>query len=253
MGAKPLDGQNHDLPRLLAELKATVESTSQLVGSLERRVVAADGQDVLPGTHAEISKLRTELEETLQDRDQVTQMMVEAENQISRLMRLYVAIHQLHCTLDPKEVNLAIAEIAVDLLGAESYILLLRDEQADEFVVSLESGFGSLNNKPLTGTPYEGSDRLIDSAIERGVVQIDDDESSGAIAAVPLRMEASIIGVLAIFKVFDHKTANLYQDRELLDLLSVHAGSALMAAGSYSTADRKLRTLKSLMSLLPKV
>jgi hypothetical protein len=39
-------------------------------------------------------------------------------------MNLYVATYQLHSTLDPGEVQSTIAEIATNLLGAESFALL---------------------------------------------------------------------------------------------------------------------------------
>ena len=64
-------------------------------------------------------------------------------------------------------------------------------------------------------------------------------------------MEHNTLGVLAVFRVLAHKSNTLTQDRELLDMLSDHAGSALLAAEVYSATRRRLNTLDQLVGLLP--
>ena len=70
------------------------------------------------------------------------------------------------------------------------------------------------------------------------------------VAAVPLRVQEAIVGVLVVLKLFDHKAILRAEDRDLLDLLAAHAASALFAARVYSNTDRKLRTLESLVQLV---
>ena len=69
------------------------------------------------------------------------------------------------------------------------------------------------------------------------------------IAAVPLKIQDQIVGALVVLKLFDHKPVLRPDDRDLLDLLSAHAASALFAARLFAAKDRKLRTLESLVRL----
>jgi hypothetical protein len=62
-------------------------------------------------------------------RDELRARLRENESQMGRLMTLYVATYQLHCTLDPREVQSTIVDIVLNLLGAESFVLLLRPNQ----------------------------------------------------------------------------------------------------------------------------
>src|SRR4029434_4151951 len=55
-------------------------------------------------------------------------------------MSLYVAPSQLRVSLDPVEVQNAIAEIAKDLLGASSFALLIKDDVEGGCEVALSQG-----------------------------------------------------------------------------------------------------------------
>ena len=72
---------------------------------------------------------------------------------------------------------------------------------------------------------------------------------SEAITAVPLKIQDVIVGALVVLKLLDHKPSLRPDDRDLLDLLSAHAASALFAARLFAAKDRKLRTLESLVRL----
>ena len=111
---------------------------------------------------------------------------MEAEHQLGRLMNLYVATFQLHATLDPTEVQATIAEIAVDLLGAERFVLLLRSEGTNECEVALSRGLEQDPSGLYAREKYLGGDPLVDAALEDGVLRMGPDEFSDVIAAVPL-------------------------------------------------------------------
>jgi len=64
------------------------------------------------------------------ERLELTGRLAEVEHQVGRLMTLYVATYQLHATLDPAEVQSTIAEIVLNLIGAEQFVLLLIDDDA---------------------------------------------------------------------------------------------------------------------------
>ncbi len=234
---------------LLAELGSTLERARQLFESLAESPSAVGGAAVAE-TVGRVEDLEREIRDADRDREDLTTRLVEAEHQLGRLMNLYVATFQLHATLDPSEVQATIAEIAVDLLGAERFVLLLRKEGSNECEVALSRGLENDASGLYAREKYMGGDPLVDAALEDGVLRMGPDEFSDAIAAVPLRVQDAIVGVLVVLKLFDHKSILRAEDRDLLDLLAAHAASALFAARVYSNTDRKLRTLESLVQLV---
>ncbi|NJL28858.1 MAG: GAF domain-containing protein [Thermoanaerobaculia bacterium] len=232
---------------LFAELGSTLERARELISNLSHAEGPATADTVLA---QRVHELEAQLVAAERDREELTARMVEAEHQLGRLMNLYVATFQLHATLDPIEVQATIAEIAVDLLGAERFVLLLRVEETSECEVALARGLEDDNTGLYAHQRYRGGDPLVDAALEDGVLRLGPDEFSEAIAAVPLRVQEAIVGVLVVLKLFDHKAILRAEDRDLLDLLAAHAASALFAARVYSNTDRKLRTLESLVQLV---
>ncbi|HEY2738962.1 MAG TPA: GAF domain-containing protein, partial [Thermoanaerobaculia bacterium] len=88
-----------------------------------------------------------------------------------------------------------------------------------------------------------------DVTLKDGVLRLGPTPESQALAAVPLRVQNEIVGALVLLKLLDHKPILRAEDRDLLDLLSAHAASALFAARLFATKERKLRTLESLVKL----
>lgn len=227
----------------LVELRSMLDRARQLSEQLTAQGASREAA-------APAAALDERLEVVERDREELSARLVEAEHQLGRLMNLYVATFQLHATLDPAEVQATIAEIAVDLLGAERFVLLLRVEGADECEVALAKGLDQDASGLYAGDRYRGGDPLIDASLDDGVLRLGPDELSEVIAAVPLRVQEAIVGVLVVLKLFDHKAILRAEDRDLLDLLAAHAASALFAARVYSNTDRKLRTLESLVQLV---
>ncbi len=232
---------------LLASLGSSLDRARELCKLLSEHPAS---QPAAPHAGGRVLELEEEVRAAERDREELTTRLVEAEHQLGRLMNLYVATFQLHATLDPSEVQATIAEIAVDLLGAERFVLLLRAEGSDDCELALSRGLEEDGSGLYSGNSYTGGDPLVDAALDDGVLRMGPDEFSDVIAAVPLRVQDAIVGVLVILKLFDHKTILRAEDRDLLDLLAAHAASALFAARVYSNTDRKLRTLESLVQLV---
>lgn len=232
---------------LLKELDTTLDRAKELLTTLSTR---QDDAGLDEESAQRIRDLEVTLDARDRDREELTSRLVEAEHQLGRLMNLYVATFQLHATLDPTEVQATIAEIAVDLLGAERFALLLREEGSQDCEIALARGLENDTSGLYEGDRYGGGDPLVDAALEDGVLRMGPDEFSEVIAAVPLRVQDAIVGVLVVLKLFDHKSILRAEDRDLLDLLAAHAASALFAARVYSNTDRKLRTLESLVQLV---
>jgi hypothetical protein len=256
-----LPDQSTDVTRehLVAELSSTLEQAGRLLRAIEKfqevpdpqATVANDSINEIAQLQAkEIRQLRERLKDLETDQEELASRLVESEQQRGRLMNLYVATFQLHSTLNPEEVQATIAEIAVDLLGAEKFALLLRKDDGLGCDIALSRGMESDPPGPFTGGAYAGGDPMVDATLADGVLRLQAEEASDIVAAVPLQVQDAIVGVIALLKLFDHKPMLADEDRDLLDLLGAHAASALFAARVFATADRKLRTLESLVQLV---
>ncbi len=239
---------------VLVELQATIERAVDLARQLEQAEAHArhgelDGA-VDSSNRARLAELELRLADVTSDRDQLSLRLAEHEHQIGRLMNLYVATYQLHATLDPSEVQATIAEIAINLLGAERFTLLFWKGDGTECEIALQQGMeGDTSGMYLSGH-YLGGDAAVDATLSDGVLRIGPLDGSQALAVVPLTVQGATVGALVILKLFGHKAELRSDDRELLDLLAAHAASALFAARVYATTDRKLKTLESLVKLV---
>lgn len=241
-----LAGHRPDLQiDLVEQLRTTVDRANDLLRALEGSFEASEPS--VPKPAERIRELEHRLSTTDSDVKELASRLVESEHQSGRLMSLYVATYQLHATLSPPEVQATIAEIAIDLLGAQQFVLLLRREESEDCEIALRQGLGS---SPLfAGDSYPGGDKMIDATLSDGLLRLGPTDESPALAAVPLRVQHEIVGAIVLLKLLDHKPILRPEDRDLLDLLSAHAASALFAARLFAAKDRKLRTLESLVRL----
>ena len=243
---------------ILEELHSTLGRAKELVQALETTSAQAISSptDAVENVRREleqqeeINKLKNRMQMMEDDQGELASRLVESEHHKGRLMNLYVATFQLHATLDPEDVQATIAEIAVDLLGAEVFALLLRQEDEGVCDVALSRGLDEYGANLYTDGSYRGGDPVVDATLADGVLRYGATEGSSVMAAVPLKVQDAIVGAIVLLKLFDHKPMLADDDRDLLDLLGAHAASALFAARVYATADRKLRTLESLMKLV---
>jgi GAF domain-containing protein len=234
---------------LASELRGTLDRAAELarVVELNLREAAEHGGDLAAA--AKITELERRLATAESDVKELASRLVDSEHQGGRLMNLYVATYQLHATLDPAEVQATIAEIAINLLGAQQFVLLLRRDDAEGCEIALIEGPNDGASRPYSGDLYTGGDAMVDATLTDGILRLGPSSESQALAAVPLRVQEEIVGALVLLKLFDHKPILRAEDRDLLDLLSAHAASALFAARLFATKDRKLRTLESLVKL----
>jgi hypothetical protein len=225
----------------LDELRATLDRAAELAKSIEAK----------PESGGDLSARLADVES---DREELSTKLAEYEQQVGRLMNLYVATYQLHATLDPGEVQATIAEIAINLLGAERFVLLFwkkeGTEPSSDCEVAFAQGMEEDNSGLYPNGVYGGGDPAVDATLADGVLRIGPIDGSQALACVPLTVQGATVGALVILKLFDHKAMLRPEDRDLLDLIAAHAASALFAARVYSVTDRKLKTLESLVALV---
>jgi hypothetical protein len=234
------------LDELVTRLTATLEEAEDLLRELE----GPQDEEVA----AVARGLERRLSAAEQDRRELALRLVETERRAERLMTLYVATYHLHARQEPEEVVAAIAEIAVDLLGARRFALLLRDRGRFRVTYARPAGEPPGEIDPLfEGGVYAGGEPLIDAALRTGALRLAGDEQAAehrrVLAAVPLNVEQETQGLLVILDLFEQKRSLTLEDRDLLDLLAAHAASALLAAQLFHVKDRKLRTFQSLLDL----
>src|SRR5206468_442109 len=74
-------------------------------------------------------RIATRFREVEEENKDFANRYIEIEEQNNNLANLYVASYQLHSTLDFREVIQIVQEIVINLIGAESFAILLLDEK----------------------------------------------------------------------------------------------------------------------------
>ena len=201
-------------------------------------------------------RIATRFREVEEENKDFANRYIEIEEQNNNLANLYVASYQLHSTLDFREVITIVQEIVINLIGAESFAILLLDEKTNELKaiawegddvmpglhnVSARLGEGILGQVAKTGESY-----YINQDVEGpGRVTIDK-----PLAAVPLKIKEHVIGLISIYKLLQQKDSFSAVDYELFSLLAAHAATAIFSSKLYSQSERKLNTIQSFLDLL---
>lgn len=160
----------------------------------------------------------------------------ELSDQNTSLVQLTVASQLLAAALERDDVLAAIEEVVVNMIGSEEMAIFDLDSDGESLTVARLRGLepssprltlatGALRHTMLTGKTLVASAR-------RGALERD----GGLTAAVPLKIDRQVTGVVAIFRLLEQKPGLDPTDHELFDVLSRQAAMAL-----YSTAFRSLR------------
>ena len=221
------------------------------------------------GFDEEVKRLRAEVLQLTEENRRIAQRFkeveeenkdfanryIEVEEQNNNLANLYVASYQLHSTLDFREVIQIVQEIVINLIGAESFAILLLDEKTNELktiasegedvmpgieTLSTRLGDGVLGSVAKTGESY-----YINQDMEGGKVTLEK-----PLAAVPLKIKEHVIGLVVIYKLLQQKDSFSAVDYELFSLLAAHAATAIFSSKLYSQSERKLNTIQSFLDLL---
>lgn len=157
----------------------------------------------------------------------------EIEERHNDLANLYVASYQLHASFDPNEVVAAISEIVINLIGAEVFALYSCDGESGRLTPIACEG------RPLSWFPAIAvGTGVIGSAVAEGVLYVAPPVAPGSearsegepVVVIPLYVQGSALGAIALYKLFDQKSGLSELDRQLFGLLESHAATAILAS-----------------------
>ena len=154
---------------------------------------------------------------------------IDVEQQNTNLANLYVATYQLHGTLDRDRVLAAIKEVIINLIGSEELAIW---EMTGDTLTLLDS-FGVDQNEwervpldreaGLVGLVAETGQRYVQGEAE--LVGTGREENLSA--CIPLKLDDTVIGAIAVFRLLPQKSGFEAIDMELFELLGSHAATAL--------------------------
>ncbi len=216
-----LQTENERLRELLlgseVERQRLIADVRELQTKLEMRSATSIGLD------------REQLARLEQENHRFAERYSVLERQNSHLANLYVASYRLHDTLSYDEVLSVIQEIVINLIGCEQHAIFELSD--DKKSLKLLAGMGI--DRARCATLKVGDDEATRSVLD-GVVFIAEgepvlmgDHPHAMSAAIPLRLGGKTTGAIAVYQLLPQKERLEDIDRELFELLAVHAGVAL--------------------------
>ena len=184
--------------------------------------VASDTREYVQSLLEEIQRLNS----TLAD---FSSRYIDVEQQNTNLANLYVASYQLHGTLDRERVLEAIKEVIINLIGSEELAIW---EITGETLTLLDS-FG-IDEKQWSRVRIDQQAGLVGLVAETGqryvageAELIGSGREENLSACIPLKLDDTVIGLIAVFRLLPQKPGFEPIDMELFDLLGSHAATAL--------------------------
>lgn len=232
-----LEEENRDLRRAI-QPDTTIQDLEKRIAELIKE------KEDLSCRYAEIEK----------ENQDFARRYVEIEEENNNLANLYIASYQLHSTLDYREVLQIILEIIINLIGAEEFSIMLRDEKTDQLQVVASEGV-PMDRIP----PVSIGEGIVGKVAETGEnfisERVGEEEVAGApqpLVCIPLKIKEYVIGVIVLYRLLRQKTRFAEVDYELFTLLAGHAATAIFSSRLYSESERRLSTFRGFIDLLTK-
>ncbi len=230
----------------LEEQSGDIDSDPLLKERLEKmrnEIMALEGdKERLLQKHEEIEK----------ENKDFADRYIEVQEENSNLANLYIASHQLHSTLDYKEVLRVVMEIVINLIGAETFCIMLLDEKNNEMATVAGEGIepSEIQNikigKGIIGETAKSGESFFVETLDKDREM----DLENPLVCIPLKIQENVIGLLVIYKLLIQKEAFRNIDYELFNLLASHAATAIYSANIYSQSERKLSTIQGFLGLL---
>jgi hypothetical protein len=161
----------------------------------------------------------------------------ELSDQNTSLVQLTVASQLLAASLERDGVLSAIEEVVVNMIGSEEFAIFDLDRDGESLNLARLRGIdaGSPRLRLATGALRYAA-QSGKTLVAKGRRATAESPDGGLTAAVPLKIDTQVTGVVAIFRLLEQKSGLDPTDHELFEVLSRQAAMAL-----YSTAFRSLR------------
>ncbi len=218
---------------------------------MSAKTAAREGSGQNRSSAREIEALRAEVERLQRERARLEKQLdqfeaenrrfseqyVEVEQQNSNLAQLYVASYRLHATLDRVEALKAVQEIICNLIGSEEIAIFETTPARD--ALNLVASFG-IDPAPFRRVRWGRG--IIGRCVESGetylagrdALTITVPEERSLSACIPLVLDGSVSGAVAIFRLLPQKLGLVAADHELFDLLATQAATALYCTGLHA-------------------
>ncbi|MDW8247265.1 MAG: GAF domain-containing protein [Sandaracinaceae bacterium] len=161
------------------------------------------------------------------------QRALELETELHHLANLHIALSHLHASLSPRRTLRTIAELLHQLVGANAFCFYRCDTDFRRVYPFYHVG-------QLECSPVEVGEGVIGTVLATGMMHLREpiefkSSQEDPIAVIPLRYGSELIGAIVIFGMLPQKQEWTFIDRQLLELLGNHGGTALLAASLYGT------------------
>jgi len=222
------EGPAAPAPSAVSPMPAGPPTPAPEVLDLEKRRLAAELAEAraeIERGRAEESQLRRQLAELDQAHRRLSDDYVAVEAQNSELASLFVALERLHGSADRRELLTAVQEIVVNMVGSEELGVYQLEPSGG---LQLAHGFGLADARPDRLPPGGGTlPRVAASGLAFVAGRGASCEDPDLTAAIPLRAEGRVAGVLAIWRLLGHKPYLTDLDKRLFAVLESHAGRSL--------------------------
>jgi CheY-like chemotaxis protein len=251
---RPEEAGNKELDRLLQETGGA--------GLLADTSPAPDRQQPQPGPeekqklqlHEENQSLIQRIKDLEKENQEFAHRIVTTEEANNNLTNLYIASSRLHSVLDRSQVIEIINEVVINLVGAEKFVLALHDKESQSYPFESGEGLAAGDFPPVhPGNGLLG--RVVvngEHFFQEGLVAAGSDDLQHPLAAIPLTIHDTCIGLLAIYRLFTQKQQFEEIDFQLFRMMAEHAAIALFSATLYEASERKRQTYQGVMDLLLK-
>lgn len=243
---KGAENPNHDTERTPEHVHRSAEDLLTENARLHQRVAWLEAKGARLSKQA--ATLREQFNKQVRAQQLLQQQLAEIESQNTifaprymevedlntHLTMLYTACQGLHSTLDRQAVLNVIQEIIINLVGSEELAIFEIGEDGqmlqliEYFGVDpvlyefIPLGMGLIGRTALSGEMY-----IAESTPDDGLPDDGLPEEEGLTACIPLLLEGRVIGLIAVFRLLAQKSGIEVLDRELFELLKVHAATAL--------------------------
>lgn len=226
--AKDLLAENERLRNLVAGLQREKRN-------LEESVSAARSE--LDRQRREEDELKRQMAQIREENHSFSEKYLEVETHNSNLANLYVASYRLHATLDRGEILSSIQEIIINLIGSEEFGVFELDGDESTLSLAASMGIDTARYRRISAAAGKIGETMrtgeIYLAKEKAANSVSSEEPS-PLACIPLKVDGRVTGVIAIFRLLQHKTELEAVDQEMFDLLATHAAMALYCAGLHA-------------------